>query len=109
MDWPARYGGEEFAVVLPETEIGGAHLVAERLCKTLEDRVIEFDGKALRVTASWGLASLPSSRTEQILPMDILIRRADDALIEAKREGRNMVKGKTITGEPCLTAQRGAQ
>jgi PleD family two-component response regulator len=63
--------------------------------------VVEFEGKALRVTASRGFA-------EQ-LPMDILIRRPDDALIEAKREGRNLVKGKTINGELCFTVQRGVQ
>ncbi len=101
VDWTARYGGEEFVAVLPETEIGGAYLVAERLRQTLENEMILLEKSAIRVTASWGVTSLSSPQTEQTSWMDILIRQADDALTEAKREGRNRVKKRAMT-EECL-------
>ena len=65
LDTPARYGGEEMAVVLPQTDIEGAEMLAERIREAVEAlRVPRVGGGgALRVTASFGVASVPLSAT----------------------------------------------
>ncbi|MBA2506952.1 MAG: diguanylate cyclase [Thermoleophilaceae bacterium] len=90
IDEPARYGGEEMVVVLPQTDLGGAELLAERMRAAIEDLVIDrLDGDGtLKVTASFGVASLPSTAAER----DDLIAAADAALYKAKRSGKNRVE-----------------
>jgi diguanylate cyclase (GGDEF)-like protein len=90
IDEPARYGGEELAVILPQTDLGGAQLLAERMRATIEGLSISrLDGRgALRVTASFGVASLPMSATDK----ESLIAAADAALYRAKRAGKNRVE-----------------
>ena len=80
-----RYGGDEFAVLLVETSKGGARLYADRIRYVLPG--FHFvHGR--RVTASFGIASLP----EDVTPSpDALIRAADEALYAAKRAGKNRV------------------
>jgi diguanylate cyclase (GGDEF)-like protein len=80
-----RYGGDEFAVLLVETSKGGARLYADRIRYVLPG--FHFvHGR--RVTASFGIASLP----EDVTPApDALIRAADEALYAAKRAGKNRV------------------
>jgi diguanylate cyclase (GGDEF)-like protein len=90
VDEPARYGGEEFAVALPETGAGGALELAERIRVQLEQETIPFlerDG-TLKVTASIGVASIPSSARD----IGSLIAAADAALYTAKRQGKNRVE-----------------
>jgi diguanylate cyclase (GGDEF)-like protein len=89
IDEPARYGGEEFAVALPETSTEGAVELAERIRERIEAEVvplIEEDGE-VRITASLGLATLPGSAANA----HELIAKADAALYEAKRAGKNRV------------------
>jgi diguanylate cyclase (GGDEF)-like protein len=91
IDEPARYGGEEMAVILPETDLSGAELLAERMRTAIEGLSIpRLDGtdSPLRVTASFGVASLPQSAADK----DSLIAAADAALYRAKRSGKNRVK-----------------
>jgi diguanylate cyclase (GGDEF)-like protein len=89
IDAPARYGGEELAVVLPGTDIEGAYNLAERMRHGIEELSFPLaDGRGtLRVTASLGVASMPRSATD---PRELL-SRADAALYEAKRSGKNKV------------------
>jgi diguanylate cyclase (GGDEF)-like protein len=94
IDEPARYGGEELAVVLPGTDLEGAYNLAERVragIEELELPLLEGEG-ALRVTASFGVATLPGSADDT----RGLVAAADEALYRAKRAGKN----RTVRAEP---------
>lgn len=91
IDLACRYGGEEFLIAMPDTDMAFAAVVAERLRAEVAEHKFEVlkGGESLRVTVSIGLAS-----TELGLESDSaqkLIKRADDALYEAKSAGRNRV------------------
>jgi diguanylate cyclase (GGDEF)-like protein len=87
IDFPARYGGEEFVVALPETATAGAAEVGERIRERIEEEAVPLlDGEGeLRMTASLGLATLPGAAADA----RELIAKADEALYEAKRSGKN--------------------
>ncbi len=87
-DLIARYGGEEFAVLLPETELQGARVIAEELRRLVADRVFDFEGERIPVTISIGCTQLEAS--DEADPLK-LIKAADSKLYEAKRSGRNRV------------------
>lgn len=91
IDEAARYGGEEFVVALPETATAGAVEIAERIRVRLEEEAIpmvERDGD-LHVTASFGVATMPTSAAD----VRELFGAADEALYQAKRSGKNRVVG----------------
>ncbi|MGC8916642.1 MAG: diguanylate cyclase, partial [Thermoanaerobaculum sp.] len=92
-DFLGRYGGEEFLLVLPETDTAGAKLVAEKLRQRIEDGVVRLEGgQTLKVTVSIGVAALdPHAARNPETPQE-LIDWADQALLQAKAEGRNRVK-----------------
>lgn len=85
VDSPARYGGEELSLILPHTDLEGAHAIAERIRTSVEGlRVPSTDGGGvLRVTASVGVTASTAGYK------DALIADADGALYEAKRRGKN--------------------
>jgi diguanylate cyclase (GGDEF)-like protein len=87
IDAPARYGGEELAVVLPQTDLEGAYLLAERIRQGIAalELPLDDDRASIVVTASLGVASLPESADA---PRELLAA-ADEALYEAKRSGKN--------------------
>jgi diguanylate cyclase (GGDEF)-like protein len=87
-DLVARYGGEEFCIVMPDTDAAGARLVAERARKAVADLREPHIGAATGiVTISVGVtAAVPT-----VDQTDKLIKIADQALYEAKRDGRNRV------------------
>ncbi len=96
-DVVARYGGEEFAVVMPETDLRGAQVIAERLRETVAARIFHTELGPVRVTLSVGLAASPEDGTE----MDALVQLADQCLYQAKRAGRNRV----VTAEALRPAR----
>jgi diguanylate cyclase (GGDEF)-like protein len=87
-DIVARHGGEEFGILLTETPIADAVAVVERLRRMVETLVVEYEGKAIRMTTSFGLAFF---NPESKLSKEELFKLADTALYEAKRRGRNRV------------------
>jgi diguanylate cyclase (GGDEF)-like protein len=90
-DLVARYGGEEFAVILPNTDLAGALLVAKEIKTTIEDlKISHFTSEVNQyVTISLGIACvIPNLSASQ----DILIKAADDALYSAKNLGRNRIE-----------------
>ena len=89
-DVAARYGGEEFVIVLPKTDAKNAVVVAETMRAKIEATRISHDGSQIpeRVTISLGVAAMtPTQDTEPFA----LITFADQALYQAKRDGRNRV------------------
>jgi len=89
-DWIARYGGEEFAIVLPHTDERGAAAVAEKLRVGCAREPVETSRGPLNITVSLGVARLTEG-LETTAAMADLLSRADAALYEAKRAGRNRV------------------
>ncbi len=86
-DMAARYGGEEFAVLIRGNETNGYHL-AERLRRAIESTAVEVrEGGQVFCTVSAGVATYPMGAADETE----LVERADDALYESKRHGRNRV------------------
>ncbi|MFB9993332.1 diguanylate cyclase [Deinococcus oregonensis] len=97
-DVAGRYGGEELVVLLPHTPASGAWIIAERLRAAIEGLPLCWKGERVAVTVSIGIASLPSAavpRPEE-LALEV-VARADQALYEAKRQGRNRVVQSAVT------------
>jgi len=88
VDLVARYGGEEFSVLLLKTPWSGAKTVAERIRQKVEEQAIIANHQSTHVTVSIGVAELDSSFTEA----ETFIDAADQALYQAKDEGRNCVR-----------------
>jgi len=88
-DWIARYGGEEFLICMPGASLEVARKTAENMRRSLERTAIQYEGQELTVTASFGLFCLQSAEHESA---EALIRRADEKLYLAKRNGRNRVE-----------------
>ncbi|MFY9586246.1 MAG: diguanylate cyclase, partial [Actinomycetota bacterium] len=88
VDTVARYGGEEFVLILPETPLDGARVVAEKVREKIASTPFGGDGEeAVTVTVSIGIACFPQHGTKP----QTLLRAADQALYEAKGRGRNTV------------------
>jgi diguanylate cyclase (GGDEF)-like protein len=87
IDSAVRYGGDEFALILAETGASGAVVAAERLRRSVERLSFPLRDGQLKVTVSVGLATAPEDATDP----DALVAAADDALLTAKREGKNRV------------------
>ena len=87
-DLKCRYGGDEFLVLLPETPLEGARLVAEGLRRDLAALTCTWKGETIAITGSFGLAVARPGEVDG----DELIARADKALYRAKSEGRDRVR-----------------
>lgn len=87
-DIVARYGGEEFCCLLFESPLAGAFRVAEGFRKVVEEKTYTFSDESIKVTISAGVAELAM----EMEGVNDLVARADSALYEAKRTGRNKVE-----------------
>lgn len=83
----ARYGGEEFAVLLPETDLAQASVVAERIRRAVETMRVQAGGRELVTTVSIGVTAVPERPDDY----EAAIASADEALYRAKNLGRNRV------------------
>jgi diguanylate cyclase (GGDEF)-like protein len=91
-DTVGRWGGEEFIFVLPRTDIADAMVFAERLRSAIEECSLECGGHTHRVTASFGVADgLGDGMSHRV------VRRADDAMYDAKEAGRNRVRMRPLS------------
>lgn len=90
IDSVVRYGGEEFLLILPETDLAGGQLLAERLRQKLAASPVQHEGNAINVTASFGVASINFANSPHDAYLN-MIAAADDLLYAAKNSGRNRV------------------
>jgi diguanylate cyclase (GGDEF)-like protein len=83
-----RHGGEEFGLLLPETELDGGRILAERICAAVAATPYVFGQKSIPYTVSIGLTMYNGSSPRS---KDVLIAAADDAMYLSKRTGKNRV------------------
>ncbi|HEY9053855.1 MAG TPA: GGDEF domain-containing protein, partial [Rectinemataceae bacterium] len=88
-DIVGRYGGEEFCILLVDSELAEASLIAEDLRKRIERLEVEDSGKKIRITASFGIAWARGADGK--VELEHLLSEADRALYRAKEAGRNRV------------------
>lgn len=88
-DHAGRYGGEEFFIVLPNSNIKQAYMIAERFRRDLEKNPIVYDGIEIKATASCGVSQFHYGETR-----DKWIGRSDENMYEAKKSGKNKVVAK---------------
>lgn len=103
-DIPARYGGEEFVLLLPNTGLDGARMLAEKFRQLAESHNYQMNGHSRRVTASIGISSFFSHRPGS--PAD-LVAYADKALYQAKAGGRNQVRVFKENELPAMSPRKG--
>lgn len=82
-----RFGGEEFILILPDTSLAQARAIAERMRQALEDDALVQGDTLIKVTATFGLTQVRPADSD----IQECVRRADEALYEGKRSGRNKV------------------
>lgn len=86
VDTVARWGGEEFILLLPETDLAGAKVTAERIRTEMEACYYTIDGSSIHVTMTFGIAVYVEK-----IKMEEIVRRADDSLYYGKQHGKNQV------------------
>lgn len=103
IDWVVRIGGEEFLIVLPETGLGGASVIAERLRRRVEASPITLPGRQLSITASFGGTGFTHRDSPRLATLANLLNSADKYLYDSKNGGRN----KVTVGPPAETRPLG--
>ena len=81
-----HFSDEEFAILLSDTDLAGAELLAERIRNTIECHTLTYDTATIKITASLGVGALRADDT-----VDTFIKRAVEAMCKAKKNGRNQV------------------
>jgi two-component system, cell cycle response regulator len=92
IDWAVRYGGEEFIIILPETDLDGARIVAERLRTCVAETTFTAEDGPFSITSSFGVTGLNEKTPWEKLTIDAIIQLADSLLYTAKDAGRNQVQ-----------------
>lgn len=82
-----RWGGEEFVAMLPETDIQGATVIAERLRKLTAENLLTYNDHKINFTVSIGIAEFKDGETS----IDAVLSRADNAVYDAKKAGRDRI------------------
>jgi diguanylate cyclase (GGDEF)-like protein len=92
-DSPARYGGEEFVVLLPETSVESAAVIAERIRRKIEATVLQTEEHTISITASFGVSdfNVKTHEKHHEIVSSEFIANADQALYMSKNTGRNRV------------------
>ena len=88
IDLASRYGGEEVVILLPETDLQSARKTAERLCQSIHDMKVSFNGREISITVSVGVSSYEN---QNIVDISKMLDQADQAMYRAKENGRNQV------------------
>lgn len=99
-DLAARYGGEEFVVLLPETPMSGALQVAERIRREIEKTAFPVSGDVVHLSVSIGVCSVFPAKADSTKD---IFKWADEALYEAKGQGRNRVVAWNADGQPTVS------
>lgn len=86
VDVLCRWGGEEFLMLLPDTDLDSAKVLADRIRRAVAEEVFDYEGKAFKLTMTFGVSSF-----SEALTIKELIKRADQALYKGKASGRNIV------------------
>lgn len=92
IDTSARWGGEEFVLLLPETDLEQAEIVLERIRTDIELKEFKFNKHIFHITMSFGATHTNDPKIAQ----DQVIKKADDNLYEAKKNGRNKIVASEI-------------
>jgi len=104
IDWVARFGGEEFVLVLPETDLAGGVLAAERLRAAVAALEVGFEGQTIRLTSSFGVASAGPAWPDDAVA-ELLLTQADQCLYVSKKLGRDRVTAERLSGAESGAAQ----
>lgn len=91
LDIAARYGGDEFIIMLPETGSEGAYVLAQRIQKTIHAFHFTQGDHELKITTSLGIATQNESNASIFKEASDLIRKADQNLYQAKKNGRGII------------------
>lgn len=86
-DWVARWGGEEFLLLLPETDLNGGGIFAEKIRRTIAEHSYQYKEQDLSITMTFGVSVFD----DYALEIDECIKRADRALYKGKEQRRNCV------------------
>ncbi|KPK76462.1 MAG: hypothetical protein AMJ79_06565 [Phycisphaerae bacterium SM23_30] len=86
-DVAARYGGDEFAIILPNTSVGEALVVAERIAKMVSEQKVQHDGNDVQASISVGVGQYRTGST-----IEDFMNESDTALFEAKSSGKNRIQ-----------------